>query len=779
MAKKSSEGQAVPAASDGAKPEKPRSEKRSRKDGSRKKQRVDRSSSNSKAAAELQASNAANLAADPNVNGDDGYENGDKKAAKKRAPPPKLRLGRAPRLDPLRIARGVSARHLPSRTARELLPISREVVDRDLRHMEAYRVACAGYAQQLFAYENRELVRSGRFSSAPGTDEGVAADGRRVDAPTSRPRGPAGPKGRPVLPSRIDPDEERRLSLLRKRMHKNEFERERLETEYLSLRAHYVHESQLLRKARAYELGRWRVMRDVATRRGRALGLSRARLAIARDAEWIARRKKASAGVSGDVEMKDASTPTQTLNRDKEGTADAPAASAGGEGKKNVAATSVKKAGANGELVKVWDDLHAQLKEAEMACANVETPGVLAQMAAACLDLPNGGRSRSPTRDGDRGGKSPTPGDPSNNGSKGGGGGKKGRSSTPSSSAGAPDVVPWDCVVEPRTPYGLPLLLSCLSSTTDKVVGFVTDRSNPTAITWLESNLPESTAAFAADAKDVARLREEVRGLEEELAKEGASNAELQNQIIASRKRSDQMVAMMQLLRAETEAVLERYVVDCIDLSFSDCGVFGNMRERETTTLIYTPPVTTYTSSSSSARRHNLIMETPEARAKSAELHSRLLAEDNGNTPSGEGEDEDEEGEIDGEEDLSSVEEEIQARSTNDRRTLPPEDDDEEEGSDDGSVGIKEITVDNEGDNGAAGEEDESEVEDDEEEGSEEGEIAEEEDEEEGEIAEEEGDEEDGDRRRSKRHSSAADGDEESSSTPPPGPSSHRKRRRF
>lgn len=86
----------------------------------------------------------------------------------------------------------------------------------------------------------------------------------------------------------------------------------------------------------------------------------------------------------------------------------------------------------------------------------------------------------------------------------------------------------------------------------------VTDKSDPTAITWLESTLPESTAAYDTDADELGKLREEVRALEEELNSESVRNTELQKQIVASRTRSDEMVALMQLLRSETEAVLER-----------------------------------------------------------------------------------------------------------------------------------------------------------------------------------------------------------------------------
>ena len=86
----------------------------------------------------------------------------------------------------------------------------------------------------------------------------------------------------------------------------------------------------------------------------------------------------------------------------------------------------------------------------------------------------------------------------------------------------------------------------------------MTDKTNPTAITWLESTLPESTAAYENDADELGKLREEARILEGELMRESDRNTDLQKQIVASRTRSDEMVAMMQLLRSETEAVLDR-----------------------------------------------------------------------------------------------------------------------------------------------------------------------------------------------------------------------------
>jgi hypothetical protein len=182
---------------------------------------------------------------------------------------------------------------------------------------------------------------------------------------------------------------------------------------------------------------------------------------------------------------------------------------------------------------------------------------------------------------------------------------------------------------------------SCLSNL-DILRSSVTDVNEPKAITWFESALPASTAAYDPDAEELLKLTEEARLLEEEMNKEVALNTELQKQILKSRERNDQMVAMMQLLRTETEAVLER----CIDAVLR---------------ILASPdPVPNLTSFLLSSR-HNTIMESPEARAKAAELHKRAQEAEKLKNPSAEGEevgeDNDEEDEID-ENEVDSEEEE-------------------------------------------------------------------------------------------------------------------------
>mmetsp|Transcript_7735 Transcript_7735/g.17471 ORF Transcript_7735/g.17471 Transcript_7735/m.17471 type:complete len:707 (-) Transcript_7735:180-2300(-) len=627
--------------------------------------------------------------------------------------------GRAPQLDPLLLARGMSSRYLSSKISHQLTPLPKEAVEKDLRHMDAYRNACNGYNQQLFVYKNQELVRSGYFGTFapfPGAD----GDAIQPIARASSSAAPSTVKTTFVMPIKIDPEEEKRMSLLRKKIFQSEFEREKLETEYLSLRAHYVHESQLVRKTRSYEMGRWKLLKELTTRRGKVLGLMRVKIAMGRDIESLMKyrgelaEKVKSGDVEVDTDVKDAANGGDVKNATA--TATMNGSGAGKNGATDITSTGTAEAKKAEEkpasekvvdLVEIWNDINAQLKEAEMACVEIETPAVLSQMLMPSDQTSNGNRSRSPIRsDGDKGAKSRKRSSSvtSEQESTSNDTGKKSKSPIPPGLE--PHVIPWDCMVEPQTPYEVPLLLSCLSSATDRAVGYVTDKTNPTAITWLESTLPETTGAYEADAEDLAKLREEARILEEELNGENERNTELQKQMITSRARSDEMVAMMQLLRSETEAVLER---------------------------------------------HNLVMDSPEARAKSAELHKKLLEEERLKNPSAEGDEEEdeEEGEIDENEDLSSGEEGI------------VDDDEEEDRSDDDSVGITEIIVDKDSNNvDVAGESD-----DEDDDGSEEGEIAE------GDAVEEEEPQ-----TRSKRRSEGDD--EESSSLTPPNSAQYRKRRR-
>ena len=204
--------------------------------------------------------------------------------------------------------------------------------------MEAYRHACVGYSQQLFMYKNQDLVRSGYFgmfvpfsgmtgSAVSGVEGECEEDALLAHsqqqkqqppmpsslsslppiAPTSSstaliinnnssiPRSlPFTTAGSPsfTLPIKIDPEAEKRLALLRKKIHQSEYTREQLETEYLSLRAHYVHLSQLVRKTRAYEMLRWKLLRELIERRGKVLAALRVKCAVGKDVEKVMRWRR-------------------------------------------------------------------------------------------------------------------------------------------------------------------------------------------------------------------------------------------------------------------------------------------------------------------------------------------------------------------------------------------------------------------------------------------------------------------------------------------------------
>ena len=78
------------------------------------------------------------------------------------------------------------------------------------------------------------------------------------------------------------------------------------------------------------------------------------------------------------------------------------------------------------------------------------------------------------------------------------------------------------------------------------------------SLCWMESCLPQ-TYNKSEEEENLVKLREEVQFLEDELTKERTENRDLQSSIVARRKRSDELVAMMTLLRGETEAILHRH----------------------------------------------------------------------------------------------------------------------------------------------------------------------------------------------------------------------------
>ena len=128
------------------------------------------------------------------------------------------------------------------------------------------------------------------------------------------------------------------------------------------------------------------------------------------------------------------------------------------------------------------------------------------------------------------------------------------------------------------TPQGVPLLISHLSQALDRVLRAALSW-NENKISFLESNAPDSYyPTVLNEIKQAHNLRHEIDMLTATLTHERQLNKYLQRDIVNGRKKSDAMCAMMTLIRTETEAVL---------------------------------------------RRHNVILSTPGACRKAADLHKK------------------------------------------------------------------------------------------------------------------------------------------------------------
>ena len=202
------------------------------------------------------------------------------------------------------------------------------------------------------------------------------------------------------------------------------------------------------------------------TRRGKVLGLMRAKIAMGRDIESLLkyRGELADKIKTGKIDVDDSSDEGDAKSE--------PAAINGGDAN----ATEGKTKGAEKavDLVQVWNNINTQLKQAEMACNEIETPAVMSQMVISSDKASNGNRSRSPVRSDSDSGRNRKRSNSVTSEAESTSAKKK----SPIPPGLEPHVIPWDCMVEPQTPYEVPLLLSCLSSATDRAVGYCKFVSN-------------------------------------------------------------------------------------------------------------------------------------------------------------------------------------------------------------------------------------------------------------------------------------------------------------
>ena len=494
---------------------------------------------------------------------------------------PNAPLRRRTPIDLTLLARGMSARAVGSRIASKIKILSEEDIDKDLRHMEAYDVACTTYSQQFFAYTNQELVARGVYGPVPplpgspgypgagfnkqgggydpvtgqyhhpaqGSPSGARyqrmPDGRMV--PVGSPSSAAAPpQGAPfAMPVKIDPEEEKRLAQLKKKIAIAETRRETLEGEYESLKSHFWWASKVLERTKHSVTGQMELLQDMVQKRGRVVALRRVQFAVSKDilACLEARDKGVAIGKSkADGETNgDAMEGVEVTTKDGE----------------NEKVPEMK------DLIDCWNWIDSQLEEAEKACNEASSPGNLIALKK-ILAAQRKGRPADSSSDANDGGKSNQKDKKKDKrGSSDESGASNAKDIDAAVYADEDGILPWMSQMMPRTPHGVPVYYSYLSAAPDRAGAFGTGGAfgaDPNSLAWLEANLPQNfEPAYTKDREELDRLREEVEYLAEELELERDNNKELQSEIISNRKRSDEMISMMSIIRTETEAVLNRH----------------------------------------------------------------------------------------------------------------------------------------------------------------------------------------------------------------------------
>jgi hypothetical protein len=416
--------------------------------------------------------------------------------------------------DPLSyLARGYTSRLLTPL----LSSLRADDIDKDLRHFQAYDQAIAHFRQ--VAHQQQKQHHHHLHPTAP--------------------------HARTALPIKIDPDEEKRQQVLRAKILKAEVQREALESQYVALRAHYVHVSHDLQDVQAHSVIPF--LHTLVRHTSQAVALRRCQLQMVRDMASIL---LARACVPG-----------------RRGIHVSPAATAA------AAAWTAYPFSVHDPLLEAWQQVEEQLHQAVHACHGCGSDGKASpgadkvkptSSAAVTVVTANAAAAAS-------------------TGSNNSSGGSTNNNATNSA------VMKWPATQWKATPSGVPLLVSALSKLPEKTVALglpgIYD-SKPDSLVWLEEVMPVSVNESVNEGEDemeddeehASKLEEEVKdlqaemvSLQSELQKERMANQQLTSQMGATRHEQDEWVAMMALLRYETEHVLHRYNV----VLESDYGMYA------------------------------------------------------------------------------------------------------------------------------------------------------------------------------------------------------------
>lgn len=509
-----------------------------------------------------------------------------------------------------------------SSTAFPLTSLTADEIDKDLRHMQAYYTAVSSYRQQFYSNINRA-----QLANAENLPHGVIGNNGNSSPANGgivvSPNGDAfmgslhGIKsGAAALPVRIDPEEEKRLQILRTKIAKAEFAREEAEQHYVALRAHYVHVCNDLQDLTASCAKRLEfIQRLVYEGKGKAVAMQRVRVQMARDILKVLKRRgqileqqkaeetdqdeEATDQMAVDKEEKeeaqeqeeasaekmndpdsaeeekqenDDTTPKDTSMEETEdgkveespGTTPMevdkdPSLSSAGEGK---AASSTSSDKLNDDATPAAEAKQKKEEKDEIVPADLESAwNAVEDKFKDVVDVCRGYDKSA------IGGKTNNAGSKRNN----------------------KNIMPWTNTKLPATPRGIPLLSSVASELPEKTLAFAAGNIfgsaektlcwvNPTAEVYQtfedmstndENEDKNSEVSFGNTSinsddprwKRVYSLRKDVEHLESELRKEMVANKHYASEISKNRRKHDQWVSFLSLVRQETESVLYRHNV--------------------------------------------------------------------------------------------------------------------------------------------------------------------------------------------------------------------------
>lgn len=465
------------------------------------------------------------------------------------------------RLDSTVLARGMTARYIGARVASQISILTKEEIEKDLRHMEAFANTCVAYAQQFFLYHNRgyngdaPLVTSDQVAvvvasaaaaaAAPTTTSSspppltLASSSSAVFSSTSPTTvavaAPPPPRALLTLPVRIDPEEEKRLAQLRKKIAFAEAQREILETQYMSLRAHNVEEWQRLGQARTRMEHQLSFLRSLVQTKGKVLHMHRVRVQMTRD---VLAALQARQDLLHGSDTPDLAKPVTSNSDLATSVVSTPVTIASGNhnGKNNDDMEE------DIDLVKLWNRMEDASRAAEAQCCRLEfslpSPATVITNNNATTNSSNNNKSTK---------------------------GNNKRQQHLQQQRGSNDddkILPWQSLTMPRTPPGMPVYLSQLSLVADRGAAYSANGvfgAKSTSMCWLESNLPKTIDPWQTEKTEVQQLRDECEKLQSELHYEQSTNQDFQRGIRTRRQRLDELCIQMTVLRSETEAVLARH----------------------------------------------------------------------------------------------------------------------------------------------------------------------------------------------------------------------------